>query len=104
MAAPKTDESAIRQTIRALRKADHVITAVEDGASEVHQFQPDASEDAIIAEVTSCDDGYLFVDLPDGTTSHVWFVLGNDPEEVIADHGASLSPVLDPLAEKWGDS
>lgn len=102
MSAPESDKAGVRQTIRALRKANHVITAVEDGASEVHQFAPGASEDAIIAEVMSCDDGYLLVTLPDGTTtSHVYFVFGNDPEEVICDHGVSLSPVLDPLMQSW---
>jgi hypothetical protein len=101
MTAPSSDKAGVRQVIRALRKADHVITAVEDGAREVHKFAPDASEDAIIAEVTSCDDGYLLVTLPDGTESFVYFVYGNDPGEVVCDHGVNLSPVLDPLTESW---
>jgi ABC-type Zn uptake system ZnuABC Zn-binding protein ZnuA len=101
MTAPTSDKAGVRQTIRALRNADHVIYAVEDGASEVHKFDAKASEDDIIAEVMSCDDGYLLVRLPDGTESHVYFVFGNDPEEVVCDHGVSLSPVLDPLTESW---
>jgi hypothetical protein len=101
MTAPSSDKAGVRQTIRALRAADHKIDAVEDGASEVHTFAHDASEDDIIAELMSCDDGYLIVRLPDGKVSHVYFVFGNDPEEVICDHGVSLSPVLDPLTESW---
>jgi hypothetical protein len=101
MSAPSSDKAGVRQTIRALRAADHVITAVEDGASELHNFAPDASEDAIIAEAMSCDDGYLIVRLPDGRESHVYFVFGNDPEEVICDHGVSLEPVLGPLMDGW---
>lgn len=101
MSTPESDKAGVRQTIRALRKADHVITAVEDGAREVHQFAANASEDAIIGEVMSCDDGFLIVQLPDGSKSHVYFVFGNDPEEVICDHGVSLSPVLDPLTQSW---
>jgi hypothetical protein len=30
-----------------------------------------------------------------------YFVYGNDPEEVVCDHGVSLSPILDPLTESW---
>ena len=109
MSAPSSDKAGVRQTIRALRAANHVITQVEDGASEVHDFTPTASEDAIIAEVMSCDDGYLIVQLPEGAntlggnTSHVYFVFGNEPFEVICDHGVSLSPVLDPLMASWQD-
>lgn len=101
MSAPSSDKAGVRQTIRALRAASHVVHGVEDGASERFDFAPDASEDAIIAEVMSCDDGFLLVTLPDGSTSHVYFVFGNEPFEVICDHGVSLSPVLDPLMEGW---
>lgn len=100
MGAPSSDKAAIRQTIRALRKADHVIYGGHDGEEEV-SYAPDASEDAIIADMTACDSSTLWVRLPDGSESFVFFVLGNDPEEVICDHGVSLSPVLDPLTEGW---
>lgn len=101
MAAPESDRAGVRQTIRALRRADHVIYAVEDGASEVHNFKPDASEDDIIGELMSCDDGFMMVRLPDGSESFVYFVYGNSPFEVMCDHGVSLSPVLDPLTADW---
>ena len=39
--------------------------------------------------------------LPDSTGNVGMFVMGNEPEEVICDHGLSLSPVLDPLTEGW---
>lgn len=101
MTAPSTDQAGVRQTIRALRNAKHTIFAVEDGAGEIHSFGPNASEDDLIAEVMSCDDGYLMVLLPDGQEGHVYFVFGNEPFEVICDHSISLSPVLDPLTERW---
>jgi len=102
MSAPSSDKAGVRQTIRALRAADHVITAVQDGAGEIHKFPPDASEGAIIAEVMSCDDGYLIVNTPGRLTdSHIYFVFGNDPEEVICDYTVDLSPVIDPLMEGW---
>lgn len=100
MSAPSSDQAGIRQTIRALRDAEHIVYGGNDGEADV-TYAPDASEDDIIADMTACDSSTLWVRLPDGTTSFVFFVLGNDPEEVICDHGVSLSPVLDPLTEKW---
>ena len=102
MSAPSSDKAAIRQTIRALRRADHVIYGGNDGEEEV-VYKPNASEDDIIADMTACDDSTLYVRLPDGTESFIYFVLGNEPEEVICDHGVSLSPVLDPLTSAWWD-
>lgn len=101
MSAPKTDEAGIRQTIRALRAADYVLTAVYDGEDHVKVTNEQDAVDAI----TAVDDAYLFV-MPkgsDGTTPDLWvrFVLGNAPDEVICDHLTSLSHVLDPLMERW---
>ena len=102
MSAPTSDSAGIRQVIRALRKADHVITAVDNGAEdESVQFPPNASENDIIAEATATDSSYLEVRLPNGTESHVLFVLGNDPDEVVCDYGVSLEPVIGPLTEGW---
>lgn len=100
MGAPSSDESGIRQTIRALRKAGHVITGVDNGEEEV-PFTPDARESDIVDEATATDSASMYVRLPDGTETWVFFVLGNDPFEVICDHGVSLSPVLDPLTKSW---
>jgi len=99
MAAPKTDEAGIRQTIRALRAADYVLDFVDDGGEVIHV----RTEAEAVEAITAVDSAHLFVKYADGTpASHVWFVLGNDPEEVICDHGVSLSHVLDPLMERWG--
>lgn len=100
MSAPSSDKAAIRQTIRALRNAGHVITGGNDGQDDF-TATPTETEDSLIANLTACDSSHLYVRLPDGTASHVFFVLGNDPEEVICDHGVSLSPVLDPLTDGW---
>lgn len=98
MSAPKTDEAGIRQTIRALRNAGYVLDYVDDGGEEVKVTNEDEAIDAI----TAVDNAHLFVTHAEHPASHVWFVLGNDPEEVICDHGVSLSHVLDPLMERWG--
>lgn len=98
--APSSDKAGIRQVIRALRAADHVIIGGHDG-QDFFEVEPGASEDSLIESLMACDSSTMHVQLPNGSNSHVLFVLGNDPEEVICDHGVSLSPVLDPLTEGW---
>lgn len=100
MSAPKTDAAAIRQTIRALNAAGMTLLHVDDGEDLIRVRTEQDALDAI----TAVDDATLIVNLPAGSereTSHVRFVLGNEPYEVICDHGLSLSPVLDPLTERW---
>jgi DNA-binding response OmpR family regulator len=100
MGAPSSDKAAIRQTIRALRKAGYTLTGGHDG-EDFFEAAPDASEDSLIADLMACDSSTLHTWKDGEGNSHVYFVLGNDPEEVICDHGVSLSPVLDPLTEGW---
>jgi hypothetical protein len=60
------------------------------------------TEKEAIDAITAVDDATLFVRTPAGDYNPwVRFVMGNDPEEVVCDHGVSLSPVLDPLTESW---
>jgi len=102
MSAPKTDEAGIRQTVRALRNAGYVLVHVEDGGDDP---VPVSTEQDAVDAITAVDDAYLVVRPKDADDdmpgSWVRFVLGNDPEEVICDHGVSLSHVLDPLMERW---
>lgn len=102
MTAPSSDKAAIRQVIRALRKAGYTLTGGHDG-EDFFEVKPDASEDELIGNLMACDSSTLHTWKADAEpkNSHVYFVLGNDPEEVVCDHGVSLSPVLDPLTEGW---
>ena len=103
MSAPSSDKAAIRQVIRALRKAGYTLTGGHDGEEEF-EVPADISEDKLINDyLTVCDDSYLYTWKDGEGNSHVYFVLGNDPEEVVCDHGMSLEPVLGPLTESWWD-
>lgn len=97
MSTPTSDSAAIRQVIRALKAADHKLVSVFDGEEDI----PVSTETEALEAITAVDEAWLYVALPDGELSSIFFVLGNDPEEVVCNHSVSLSPVLDPLTESW---
>jgi hypothetical protein len=115
MSAPSSDSAAIRQTLRALKAAGVTPTYVEYGGGDGEDVTG-KGEQAILDAIMAVDDAYLIVDLPEnlqpethpghtpeGKTSHLYFVLGNEPFEVICDYGVSLEPVLGPLTEGWDE-
>jgi hypothetical protein len=99
MSAPSTDRGAVQQIIRALRAADYQLVAVNDGEELVKV----SNEAEALAAIFAVDEATLVVTIPrsDGRQGGVFFVLGNDPEEVAADWHLTLSPVLDPLTRAW---
>lgn len=97
MPAPKTDESGIRQTIRALQNAGYTLRTVWDGGEEVKV----ATESEALKAITDVGDAILYVVRGPGE-GWVRFVMGNEPFEVICDHTEGLEPVLDPLMRGWG--
>ena len=98
MGAPESDSAAIRQTIRALKAAAWTLDYVDNGEEDI----PVKTEQEAIDAITAVDQAWLFVKRTEnGVRSYVFFVLGNDPEEVICDHTVDLSPVLDPLTDRW---
>lgn len=98
MSAPTTDKAGIRQTVRALRAAGYTLDSVE------HEEDVTVSnEKEAVHEATSCDEAWLWVKDPEGKLHGVYFVLGNDPDEVICDYHVSLEPVIGPLQDSWND-
>lgn len=102
MTAPKTDAAGIRQVIRALRNAGYTLTGGHDG-EDFFEVEADATEEELIENLMACDSSTLHTwkDGAEPPNSFVYFVLGNDPEEVVCDHGVSLAEVLDPLTASW---
>ena len=99
MSAPSTDRAAITKIIRALLAAGYTLDYVHDGGERVKVSTESEALDAIDA----VDAATLYVEHADLRASHVLFVLGNSPEEVAADYGVSLEPVIGPLTESWWD-
>ena len=102
MSAPESDSAAIRQIIRALRKAGWELAYVDD---REEQTKVKTEQEAIDA-ITAVDEAFLHLnrrkigDLgPE--RGYVFFVLGNAPEEVACDYTVNLSDAIDPLTDSW---
>lgn len=103
MSKPTTDRAAISRIINGLIEAGCTPTVARDGENEDLPYKGN-TKTAVLDHLTSCDESVLFVDLPEGAgreSSHVYFVLGNDPIEVAADCGISLEPYIEPITRPW---
>ena len=98
MSAPSTDKAGVQQVYRTLIKNGYTVE-VQDG--DGNRFKDLKTEAEVIANVMSCDDGYFIAYHTGQRIGFIWFVFGNEPYEVIADHSVSLSHVLDPLTDSW---
>lgn len=96
---PSTDREAVSLIIDGLIERGVTIRTARDGENEDMDWNGD--KDHFLNHLMSCDEGVMFVDLPEGRGSHVYFVYGNEPYEVASDYGVSLSPYIDPIVNPW---
>jgi hypothetical protein len=98
---PSNDKEAITLILEGLIKAGCVVTKVNNHA-EIIEYDGAAPLEEIIAEATATDDAFVYLTMPDGSSgAYVWFVLGNEPEEVACDHTINLSDYIDPIVKPW---
>ena len=98
---PKNDREAISLIIDGLIERGCIPMMVRDGANEDHPY---IEKESALDDLTSCDESVLFVDLPAGAkrgSSYIYFVLGNDPREVVGDYEVSVSEFLEPITDPW---
>lgn len=98
---PSNDREAITLIMQGL--AEHGIMPVSVNYGDGHE--PVSSIEEAVEEATAADEANVLFSIPAGLadrdSSFIYFVLGNDPEEVACDYGVSLSPFLDPIVEPW---
>lgn len=97
---PGTDEQGVKQILEGLYAAQWTVDYVDQGDGEkVHPADMMETIEAIF-EVDEAVVYVYEVNNPD-VRSFLYFVLGNDPEEVLCDHGVTLSSVIDPITNGW---
>lgn len=96
MTVPATDTAAMRQIIRALKAAGWELDRVFDGEEDV----PAPTETKALDAINAVDMAHLHVKRGD-ETGWVWFVLGNDPDEVAADYTVNLTVPIEDVTDGW---
>lgn len=94
---PSNDREAITLIMDGLREAGVKPTDTWDG----YEQEKATTTEQVVAIATNLDEVVVNVNLPGGGESHLYFVLGNSPEEVVADYGLSLDPYLSPIVDLW---
>lgn len=98
MNAPTSDRNAATEIIRGVIHGGWRLDRVFDGEEDIDVTTVTQALDAIFA----VDMAHLHVKHPtSGDTGWIWFVLGNDPDEVVADHTVNLSDAIDPVTDGW---
>jgi hypothetical protein len=62
------------------------------------------SLDALVANLTACDEAHLFIRIPDVGKAHLFLVLGNSPGELVCDYSPDDCEVLDAVLEAHYDA
>lgn len=96
---PSNDREAVTLILEGLEAQDVTPEVVHDGEESIPVHSVSEAVDAIMA----VDMATVDLVLPNGLETFIWFVLGNDPEEVAADCGVSLLEFIDPITDVWWD-
>jgi hypothetical protein len=96
MSVPTSDRGGIQQVIRTLKAAGYELDSVWDGEESTKV----SNETEALAVIMELDQATLYVGKDGHSTSYVFFVLGNAPDEVVCDYTVDLTPV-DALIDEW---
>jgi hypothetical protein len=95
---PSNDREAVTLILTGMQDAGWTITKVNDG-EEVYPVNN--AVDKAVGHVMDVDMAHVFLVSSEGVKGWVWFVLGNDPEEVAADYTLTLDPDLSAITDPW---
>jgi len=96
---PKTDREAVTILLTALADSGCKFDTVADEFDIVPVDSVAAAVDSVMAVDNAC----VNVTTPQGENGWLYFVLGNDPEEVLCDHTQNMSQYVDPICDSWWD-
>jgi len=98
---PSNDREAVSLILNGMVAVGHSIVEVADDTWNTDERQQTTDPNEATEMVMAVDEAYVFLNTPEGTSGYIYFVLGNDPEEVACDYTTNLSPDLDNIVDPW---
>lgn len=101
---PSNDREAITLILEGLEKVGCKVTKVADDTWCPNELTGVSNVAEAVDLVCGVDEAVVYLDMPADAKreeSFIFFVLGNDPEEVACDYGVSLMPYIDPIVNPW---
>lgn len=100
---PSTDKEAITLILRGLGEKGHKVTHVIDDTWNKDERTPVSSVEEAVDLITGVDEAFALFGVDDEglVNAYIYFVLGNDPEEVAADYTTNLDPDLSNIVDPW---
>jgi hypothetical protein len=95
---PSNDREAITLILDGLVKAGHTLTSVIDDTWNKDEKTPVSTVAEAVDLATGVDEAFVLLD---NEEAWIYFVLGNDPEEVACNYTTNLDPDLSNITDPW---
>lgn len=95
---PSNDREAITLILEGLVAKGHTLTNVIDDTWNKDERTPVNSVEEAVDLVTGVDEAFVLLD---NDSQWIFFVLGNEPEEVASNYTIGLDPDLDNIVRPW---
>jgi hypothetical protein len=89
----------VRHLLEVAKRLDWTPTSLDDGGDEEEIIPADMRADALAAHILGVDCCNLFLGHTSGARANLFLVLGNDPEELIADF--NVNPQVEALYDEF---
>lgn len=100
---PSNDKEAITLILKGLAAKGRTVTHVIDDTWDKENKTPVSSIDEAVGLITGVDEAFALFGVDDEgyADAYIYFVLGNDPEEVACDYTTNLDPDLSNITRPW---
>ena len=98
---PSNDQEAIFLILKGLTDKGYVLTEVADDTWNPDERVTAETVDEAVEAVTAVDEAVVYLGTPAGEGGWIFFVLGNDPEEVACNYTTNLDPDLSNITDPW---
>lgn len=95
---PSNDREAITLILTGLVEKGHTVYGVIDDIWDKENVTLTSDPNEAAALVCEVDEAFVYLD---DREAYIYFVLGNDPEEVACDYTVNLDPDLSNIVDPW---